>query len=145
MDPDTSAPEPTPSLFNYFLGFLLVGIAWGFTTPFIRRAAVNFHPPPHASLSDPNRSWISKKILKGFFAVVDLLKSPGYALPLVINLTGSIWFFLLVGKAGKTFGHCSSSFEKPQMLITCDPRVEPYSPHHKLASILVHSFGRMVG
>ena len=41
------------------------------------------------------------KIVKGFFTVVDLLRSPSYAVPLVINLTGSVWFFLLIGKAGE--------------------------------------------
>jgi Putative transmembrane family 234 len=30
---------------------------------------------------------------------VDLLRSPNYAIPLLINLTGSVWFFLLIGKA----------------------------------------------
>ena len=37
------------------------------------------------------------------FTVLDLLRSPGYAVPLVINLTGSVWFFLLIGKAGEWF------------------------------------------
>jgi len=37
------------------------------------------------------------------FAVVDLLKNPRYAAPLVLNLTGSVWFFLLIGKAGTLF------------------------------------------
>jgi hypothetical protein len=36
-----------------------------------------------------------------FFGVVDLLKNPRYAVPLVINLTGSVWFFLLIGQAGE--------------------------------------------
>ena len=40
-------------------------------------------------------------MLKGFFTVMDLLRSPSYAVPLVINLTGSVWFFLLIGKAGE--------------------------------------------
>ncbi len=30
---------------------------------------------------------------------MDLLRSPAYAVPLVINLTGSVWFFLLIGRA----------------------------------------------
>jgi hypothetical protein len=29
-----------------------------------------------------------------------MLRTPAYSIPLVINLTGSIWFFLLVGKHG---------------------------------------------
>lgn len=28
-----------------------------------------------------------------------MLKRPNYAIPLAINLTGSVWFFLLIGKA----------------------------------------------
>ncbi len=45
--------------------------------------------------------WVKFKVLKGIFTVVDLLRSPSYAVPLVINLTGSVWFFLLIGKAGE--------------------------------------------
>jgi hypothetical protein len=102
---DPSAPMPTPqppppSPFNYILSFLLVGICWGFTTPFIRKAAVNYTPPSHPSITDPNRPWLSRQITKAFFTVLGLLRSPGYAVPLLLNLTGSIWFFLLVGQAG---------------------------------------------
>lgn len=92
--------SPTPSPFAYILSFLLVGLCWGFTTPFIRRAAVNYTAPNHPSITDPRRSWLSRQIAKAFFTVVGLLKSPGYAIPLLCNLTGSVWFFLLVGKAG---------------------------------------------
>jgi len=34
------------------------------------------------------------------FAVLDLLKNPAYAIPLLLNITGSVWFFLLIGQAG---------------------------------------------
>lgn len=93
-------PTPTPSPFNYILSFLLVGICWGFTTPFIRKAAVNYTAPSHPSITDPNRSWIARNLSKAFFTVLGLLRSPAYAIPLVLNLTGSIWFFLLIGQAG---------------------------------------------
>ncbi|EXJ73890.1 uncharacterized protein A1O5_03652 [Cladophialophora psammophila CBS 110553] len=93
------AASPSPSPFNYILSFLLVGICWGFTTPFIRKAAVNYTAPSHPSSTDPTRSWISRQIAKAFFTVVGLLKTPTYAVPLLLNLTGSIWFFLLVGQA----------------------------------------------
>lgn len=46
-------------------------------------------------------SWLRRKIVGIYRAVLDLLKRPGYLVPLVINLTGSVWFFLLVGKAGE--------------------------------------------
>ncbi|KAJ5115106.1 hypothetical protein NUU61_000865 [Penicillium alfredii] len=190
MDPDASIPEPAPSAFNYVLSFLLVGVAWGFTTPFIRRAAADFNArqgqqqasstasgrsrpqtdglgeyregeeqellPPDESFhshgvrrstsSDsgrmgagartrrgqeqeqqqqdaeeeeeeeeeedntptpawkrsypPTQSWLRTKIVGLFWTVVNLLRTPAYSIPLVINLTGSVWFFLLVGKHG---------------------------------------------
>ena len=106
MDPNPPAlpPDPSPSIFRWTVGFLLVGMAWGLTTPFIRRAAVNFHPPPRTSTIDaPGNGWLKKKILGAAYTVLDLLKSPSYALPLAINLTGSVWFFLLIGKAGEFF------------------------------------------
>jgi drug/metabolite transporter (DMT)-like permease len=96
----SSTNEPaSPSPFNYILSFLLVGVCWGFTTPFIRRAAVNYTAPTNPSITDPSRSWISRQIAKAFFTVVGLVRKPAYAIPLVANLTGSIWFFLLVGQA----------------------------------------------
>ncbi|KAJ5854266.1 hypothetical protein N7534_006809 [Penicillium rubens] len=196
MDPDAGIPaEPAPSVFNYVLSFLLVGVAWGFTTPFIRRAAADFNArqekqanesdspglrrgrsqnsSPHGftdageeqellsreedgvrrrstSRSDLTRkpktadadtgldsgvtgpsgssrdtagdreaadedqddlptpawrrgapvkqSWLRTKVVSVFWTIVNLLRTPAYSVPLVINLTGSIWFFLLVGK-----------------------------------------------
>ncbi|KAJ5124524.1 uncharacterized protein N7515_008349 [Penicillium bovifimosum] len=178
MDPDTLPPDPAPSTFNYVLSFLLVGVAWGFTTPFIRRAAADFNlrqeekngtanggrgrsssqlqrtqpagftdGPEEAELLDRSedgvrrrstsstrdatmntdgvvddneggtnagmdedqpipawrsgegkKSWVRRKIVSVFWTVINLLRTPAYAVPLVINLTGSIWFFLLVGK-----------------------------------------------
>ncbi|POS70641.1 hypothetical protein DHEL01_v210967 [Diaporthe helianthi] len=98
---DTATQEPQPGPFNYVVGFTLVGIAWGLTTPFIRRAAKDHNPAPHPSLeSDAVRSsWLRSKVYGTFFAVVDLLRNPRYAVPLLLNLTGSVWFFLLIGKA----------------------------------------------
>jgi drug/metabolite transporter (DMT)-like permease len=97
---DTSQPPPsTPSPINYILSFLLVGICWGFTTPFIRRAAVSYTAPTNPSITDPSRSWLSRQLAKAFFTVIGLVRKPSYAIPLVANLTGSIWFFLLVGQA----------------------------------------------
>jgi hypothetical protein len=165
MDPDASIPEPAPSVFNYVLSFLLVGVAWGFTTPFIRRAAADFNarqekqsrsprgrpqnpssapgldgeeeqelltPQEHdtgvrrrsgsrrreedaaerypdgdeADVPTPawqrsgQQSWLRAKITSVFWTVVNLLRTPAYSIPLVVNLTGSVWFFLLVGKHG---------------------------------------------
>lgn len=98
----SEALDPQPPAFNYVLGFLMVGLAWGFTTPFIRRAARDHNPPPHPSLErdDIKSSRLKSKLYGGLFAILDLLKNPRYAIPLLINLTGSVWFFLLIGQAG---------------------------------------------
>jgi hypothetical protein len=158
MDPDASVTPDQPPVFNYILSFLLVGVAWGFTTPFIRRAAADFnarqeqhsqaspeqpqaqqeagteaeeqelqqtanperesgaesssdqedHPPPSTTSARPawmrpsnsNSGWLTTKITTLFWTVINLLRTPAYSVPLIINLTGSIWFFLLVGKHG---------------------------------------------
>ncbi|KAL6866108.1 hypothetical protein ACO1O0_002210 [Amphichorda felina] len=96
--------DDKPPLFNYVLSFILVGLAWGFTTPFIRRAARTHSPPSHPALDDPaiKRSWLKTKLYSAFFSVVDLLRNPRYAIPLLLNLTGSVWFFLLIGQAGES-------------------------------------------
>ncbi|RDH39408.1 hypothetical protein BDQ94DRAFT_5294 [Aspergillus welwitschiae] len=163
MDPETD--PSTPPVINYILSFLLVGVAWGFTTPFIRRAAADFaarqqqnqqqddnnnnisinsndnvpltpvtpeytdearpeeggeeseedNPPPATHQEQQQQqqqqqpawmqqnqqkppSWLRKKITTLFWTVVNLLRTPAYSIPLVVNLTGSVWFFLLVGK-----------------------------------------------
>lgn len=97
----TSTSDPTPSPVNYVLSFLIVGLCWGFTTPFIRKAAITYQTPSNSSVTDLNKPWLLRQIAKIFFSIIGLLRSPRYAIPLVLNLTGSIWFFLLVGKAGK--------------------------------------------
>ncbi|KAK1825824.1 hypothetical protein QBC39DRAFT_394652 [Podospora conica] len=93
--------EPAPGALNYVVGFLMVGIAWGLTTPFIRRAAKDHRPPPHPVLETARvrDSWWRSRVYGAALGVVDLLRNPRYAVPLVVNLTGSVWFFLLIGKA----------------------------------------------
>jgi hypothetical protein len=108
MESSETAPEqqqPSPPLANYIAGFLLVGIAWGLTTPFIRRAATRRAPRTHPVLESEavRRSAVRRRVYGAWFAVVDLLGNPGYAIPLAVNLTGSVWFFLLIGKAGEFF------------------------------------------
>lgn len=100
--------DDKPPVFNYILSFILVGLAWGFTTPFIRRAARTHNPPEHPVLEDPavKRSWLKTKLYSAFFAVTDLLRNPRYATPLLLNLTGSVWFFLLIGQAGESLFLC---------------------------------------
>lgn len=103
MDPDTAPSDPKPSPFNYILSFILVGLAWGFTTPFIRRAAVDFNKRQEtATAGKPAATAITlrARIKRLITTVVNLLRTPAYLIPLVLNLTGSMWFFLLVGKHG---------------------------------------------
>lgn len=101
MDPDTPPLSPQPSVFRWILGFLLVGACWGLTTPFMRRAAINYVPPQRPALTDPKNSWLKKKILGIWFAVIGVLSRPAYAIPFLLNVTGSVWFFILIGKAGE--------------------------------------------
>lgn len=102
MDPDAPpTSDPPPSLFRWILGFLMVGACWGLTTPFMRRAAMNYTPPARPSLTDPRNSWLKKKVLGVWYAVVGVLSRPAYAVPLLLNVTGSVWFFILIGKAGE--------------------------------------------
>ena len=105
MDADPPNPSTaSPSIWRWVLGFLLVGMAWGLTTPFMRRAAVardQKPTPPRPFLTDPNVSWVKRRIWGVIYAVLDLLKNPAYAVPLLLNVTGSVWFFLLIGQAGK--------------------------------------------
>ncbi|RKF84255.1 hypothetical protein GcM1_130002 [Golovinomyces cichoracearum] len=94
-------PAPAVSIFRCTLGFILIGMAWGFTTPFIRRAARSHHPVsrPFLVKSRMRGNWIYSQTFEAFFAALDFLRNPNNAIPLIINLTGSVWFFLLVGQA----------------------------------------------
>ena len=114
MDPDSlPSADDAPGAFNYILSFLLVGLAWGFTTPFIRRAAVDFNKrnelkqQQQGGTSQSGGGWLKMKLRMIFWTVVNLLRTPAYLIPLVLNLTGSVWFFLLVGKHGMAFD-CAS-------------------------------------
>jgi hypothetical protein len=108
-NPDTSPTQPSPGLLRYVLGFLLVGAAWGLTTPFMRRAALaSTSSPSKTSPSTPDsRSWLTHpstpylkaKIWSLLYSIYDTLKNPAYAIPFLINVTGSVWFFLLIGQA----------------------------------------------
>ena len=52
-------------------------------------------PRPHL-LSLPT---MKRFIYSTIYSVLDFLRRPSYAIPLVINLTGSVWFFILLGGA----------------------------------------------
>ncbi|KAF2211701.1 hypothetical protein CERZMDRAFT_42530 [Cercospora zeae-maydis SCOH1-5] len=104
MDPDAPPLEipSSPPIWRWVIGFLMVGACWGLTTPFMRKAAVLRDALPKPSrpyLTDPSVPWIKRKFFGIAYAVIDLLKSPRYAIPLLLNVTGSVWFFLLIGQA----------------------------------------------
>lgn len=93
--------DAQPSILRWILGFLMVGACWGLTTPFMRKAALNYTPPEHPALTDPKNSALKKKTLSIWYAVKGVLSRPAYAVPLLLNVTGSVWFFILIGKAGE--------------------------------------------
>jgi hypothetical protein len=140
--------ESRPAAINYVVGFLMVGLAWGFTTPFIRRAARSHHPPAHPTLdrADVKASWLKSKLFGTFFAVLDLLKNPRYAIPLLINLTGSVWFFLLIGKAGESrWSTACSTCRCVAVTLTSMLRAESDCSYRKHPGVSVHCSGRLVG
>ncbi|KAK2785213.1 hypothetical protein FQN52_008550 [Onygenales sp. PD_12] len=99
-DINTNTDHP-PTALAYILSFLLVGVAWGFTTPFIRRAAVEYNNKSkneESARDGSEKSWVMRKLVGVAQTVVNLLSTPGYSVPLLLNLTGSVWFFLLVGR-----------------------------------------------
>lgn len=61
---------------------------------------------PHSNSNSNNKNisyWPKRKLLAIWYAVKDLLQNPKYAIPLLLNVTGSVWFFLLIGQAGMYF------------------------------------------
>jgi Putative transmembrane family 234 len=92
--------DANPGLVQYVIGYLLVGIAWGFTTPFMRRAAKNQKPQAKESPRTQQLSWAKRIFLSAWYSIVNLIKQPAYTIPLLINLSGSVIFFLIVGQAG---------------------------------------------
>jgi hypothetical protein len=125
-----------PSLYNYVLGFLAVGLAWGFTTPFMRKAAITSNPISRPQLDDPKSSFITKKGLSIWYAVYDLVTRPAYSIPLLLNLSGSVWFFLLVGQAGML--KISPSMEESSDADKMN-RTKSYGSNHEFSGISVHS------
>ena len=88
-----------PGLLRHVLGYLLVGCAWGLTTPFMRQAAIKARPqsPRHVPSEE---HWIKTQCLSIWHSVLGLVQQPAYTIPLLINLSGSVMFFIIVGQAG---------------------------------------------
>lgn len=130
-----------PSIHNYVLGFLAVGLAWGFTTPFMRKAAMTSKPVSRPQLDDPKTSFLVRKAMSIWYAVYDLVTWPAYSIPLLLNLSGSVWFFLLVGQAGMSMLSFEDDiWQSPDQAY----RIESYCSYYKLTCVLVHGAGRVV-
>jgi len=88
-----------PGVLRYVVGYVLVGLAWGFTTPFMRRAALQKQQT--RPVIPPSSSWLTRHYLSIWYAVLDLIQRPSYTIPLLLNLSGSVLFWLIVGQAGQ--------------------------------------------
>jgi hypothetical protein len=94
MDPDPPlaiAPS-SPPIWRWVISFLAVGACWGLTTPFMRRAAVirDQQPKQQRPYLTSDAPWLKRKIWGILYAVMDLLRNPAYAVPLLLNVTGSV-------------------------------------------------------
>ena len=83
--------------------------------------------------------------------MLDLLKSPSYAVPLLVNLTGSVWFFVIIGGAGESV-LVYWGLEKGVLLrencadhILWGSRVESYGSDYEFFGVFVYGFGGVVG
>jgi hypothetical protein len=127
------------------LGFIVVGIAWGFTTPFMRRAAIGHKSSTKPFLKDEKVPWLRRKVVSLWYTVTDLLRRPSYSVPLFLNLSGSLWFFLIVGQAGKRKIITVSLRDIYRENILNLTRVESCRTYHELFGFSVHCAWRVVG
>jgi hypothetical protein len=95
--------------------------------------------PKRPILNDADVSWIRRTVLSIVYSVVDLLKNPAYAIPLLLNVTGSVWFFLLIGQAGE---YLVMDILRSSLNVY---RIEPHSTNHQFSSLPIYSAGRVVG
>lgn len=94
LGPDCNYPQA--------IGFSKVFVSNTQQTPFMRKAAVirDQQPKQQRPYLTSDAPWVKRKIWSILYAVMDLLRNPAYAVPLLLNVTGSVWFFLLIGQAG---------------------------------------------
>ena len=109
----------------------------------MRRAAIGYTAPERPSLTDPNNSWLKRKVLGIWYAVIGVLSRPAYAVPLLLNVTGSVWFFVLIGKAGE-FYHIDGGLRVHGGRLTWS-RIELDGADYEFAGVFVYGFGRVVG
>jgi hypothetical protein len=87
--PDTSPSTQSPGLLRYVIGFLLVGAAWGLTTPFMRRAALTSPtstPESRSWLTHPNTPYLKAKIWSILYSILD--QCNGKCVVFLVDWTG---------------------------------------------------------
>jgi hypothetical protein len=80
-------------------GFVLTACIWGITNPFIKRGSI---------VLNENRNRRSMKLENGsnwmqnfIFEWILLIQTPSYTIPWIINLMGSILYYITLNQAGK--------------------------------------------
>jgi hypothetical protein len=91
---DSSTISSSFTLIQSIIGYLTVGILWGCTNPYIKRAQTNT-----ASLDSEkeqsNKKYISK-ILSSLTSLRRLLTDPLSMIPYILNQTGSLAFYFIL-------------------------------------------------
>jgi hypothetical protein len=115
----------------------------------MRRAAMNYVPPSRPELEDKSVALVKRKVLSIWYSVFDLVRRPAYFIPLLMNLSGSVWFFLMVGQAGKLVFLAPRSLECMNRIGNNTSnkilRVKSHSANYQFFGFSLHRSGRMVG
>jgi hypothetical protein len=110
---------------------------------------MNYVPPSRPELEDKSVALVKRKVLSIWYSVFDLVRRPAYFIPLLMNLSGSVWFFLMVGQAGKLVFLASRSSECMNRIGNNISnkmfRVKSYSANYQFFGFSLYRFGRMVG
>ena len=91
---------------------LLCGLLWGGTNPLIKRGAAVAEEGPGASLTPPR---LLALLVGARWA--RLLSTPQYAAPFLLNLTGSVLFYVLLGGAPLSLVVSHSAGGEPPALL----------------------------
>jgi hypothetical protein len=102
----------------------------------MRRATLNYTPPSRPELEDRKVPAAKRKLLSVWYSVFDLLRRPAYSVPLLLNLSGSVWFFVIVGQAGRFRYSLETKISSSNI-----DRIESHGTHYQFACIPIHSRG----
>ena len=78
-----------------WLGFVIVACIWGITNPWIKHGSAVLQQR-NISSTDKGQTWIMRFISDWRL----LLQTPAYTLPLLINLIGSILYYVTLNNSG---------------------------------------------